>query len=417
MSGDLIGFEARAEAARIAAAPDPRALDRTWTELFARAGLDRARFAEVAPPRGAPMPSDELRAWEGPAPDGASLARVEAAALRGSVVRFAVSRPWHGAGPGGEGTAGFLQAVEGVVQVLAFAGFLVFAFRNLRRRRGDLRAATRLGVFLAICGTAYWLFQTNDVPGRSGFFASFTLGAGQALFGGLFGGATYLAIEPFVRRRLPHLLVGSTRVLEGRLADPIVGRDVLAGLAGACAIEVLIGAVVALSALGVDVSAPPRWLHESLGVYGLRNGVAELFRCVRLGPTMAILIAGTFAALYGLLKRRGPAIVLAILLGGVLLAKHWVFESLALQIVFGVLTAAVGFVVLVRCGVLGACAFGVVSYANASIPVTFDPNAWYARSTIAYVVAFAALVIWGWRAAAARPAAWATSGSGGSARL
>jgi hypothetical protein len=130
---------------------------------------------------------------------------------------------------------------------------------------------------------------------------------------------------------------------------------------------------------------------------------------------MALLIAGIFAAVYAMFRRRRLAIAITVLLGGVLFAKHWVFESLPLQVLFGGLTAAVGLFILVRYGVLGACVFGTLAYANAAIPVTFDPDAWYAGSTAAYVAAFVALLLWGWFAATVRPAASTASGPGPSA--
>ena len=48
----------------------------------------------------------------------------------------------------------------------------------------------------------------------------------------------YVAVEPFVRRRWPGMLVAWVRVLAGNVRDPLVGRDVLigcaSGVAGAC---------------------------------------------------------------------------------------------------------------------------------------------------------------------------------------
>src|SRR5206468_2586371 len=60
----------------------------------------------------------------------------------------------------------------------------------------------------------------------------------------------YLALEPYVRRRMPELLIGWTRLLDGRWRDPRVGRDVLVGaLAGS------------IMALGLHVTnAPPTWI-------------------------------------------------------------------------------------------------------------------------------------------------------------
>jgi hypothetical protein len=214
----------------------------------------------------------------------------------------------------------------------------------------------------------------------------------------------YLAIEPFVRRRLPHMLVGSARVFQGRLMDPLVGRDILAGVAGAFFVELLVGGVWLLSLAGVNVSDPPRRIYDFFGLYGLKDGLAELIWCVRLGATMAVLLAGVFAAIYALFKRKDLAIGIMILLGGVLFAKHWVFEAMPLKVLFGALTAAIGSFILVRIGVLAAVVYGIFAYANRSIPVTFDLNAWYAHASAAYVLVFLVLIVWGWRAATGQPA-------------
>ena len=41
----------------------------------------------------------------------------------------------------------------------------------------------------------------------------------------------YLAIEPAIRRRFPEKIVSWTRLLSGNWRDPIVARDILAGIA------------------------------------------------------------------------------------------------------------------------------------------------------------------------------------------
>ena len=44
----------------------------------------------------------------------------------------------------------------------------------------------------------------------------------------------YLAVEPFLRRRWPEVLVTWARLLAGDFRDPLVGRDVLIGCAAGC---------------------------------------------------------------------------------------------------------------------------------------------------------------------------------------
>jgi hypothetical protein len=40
----------------------------------------------------------------------------------------------------------------------------------------------------------------------------------------------YLAIEPYIRRHWPHAIISWTRLMAGRIRDPLVGRDVLFGV-------------------------------------------------------------------------------------------------------------------------------------------------------------------------------------------
>src|SRR5439155_1266433 len=54
----------------------------------------------------------------------------------------------------------------------------------------------------------------------------------------------YVALEPYVRRFWPQLLIGWTRALSGGLRDPLVGRDILAGVAAGTVGAVLIASRV-----------------------------------------------------------------------------------------------------------------------------------------------------------------------------
>ena len=42
----------------------------------------------------------------------------------------------------------------------------------------------------------------------------------------------YMALEPYVRRIWPEMVISWSRLLAGRWFDPLVGRDVLAGARG-----------------------------------------------------------------------------------------------------------------------------------------------------------------------------------------
>jgi serine/threonine-protein kinase len=50
------------------------------------------------------------------------------------------------------------------------------------------------------------------------------------LFFGSFGWLSYMALEPYVRRHWPHVLMSWARISAGKFRNPIVGRDILVGM-------------------------------------------------------------------------------------------------------------------------------------------------------------------------------------------
>ena len=56
------------------------------------------------------------------------------------------------------------------------------------------------------------------------------IATGWSLVWTAFAWLIYISLEPYVRRWWPHTLISWARLLSGRVRDPLVGRDVLAGL-------------------------------------------------------------------------------------------------------------------------------------------------------------------------------------------
>src|SRR6185503_10234521 len=114
----------------------------------------------------------------------------------------------------------------------------------------------------------------------------------------------YLAFEPYLRRRLPHLLVGWARILDGRVKDPQVGRNVLLGLT-----------LGALAALAVHLAnGIPTWIPV------LHQTALPSFRTFadgRMAPLASVVnVVGA-----GIL--RGFTAVFALFLCALVLKKGW----------------------------------------------------------------------------------------------
>src|SRR5262249_18723861 len=100
---------------------------------------------------------------------------------------------------------------------------------NYIRGRGDRRGALRLAAFAFVTQTALFLFRAHLVPAVA-TFGLFLLACALSLLVAAILWLLYLALEPYVRRRWPQALVSWSRLLAGRVRDPVVARDVLYGL-------------------------------------------------------------------------------------------------------------------------------------------------------------------------------------------
>ena len=230
-SGRLVSFyqhPAQRDESRMAAG------EVDWASLFEAAGLDYEEFGPTTSSWVPEMGYDSRHAWVGVHPDNPELEiRVEAAAFQFEPVYFEVVWPWTVAArePGDPGGPGVASWITFTIILIVFSVAAYLAFRNVRAGRGDGAGAVRLAVAIVITFVAMWLLTDHH---QTSIFAILSRFA-EALSVGLFvGGLTwmlYLAIEPSIRRRFPNKIVSWTRLLSGRWSDPLVARDVLAGIA------------------------------------------------------------------------------------------------------------------------------------------------------------------------------------------
>src|SRR5260370_23232313 len=82
----------------------------------------------------------------------------------------------------------------------------------------------------------------------------------------------YLAVEPHVRRRQPHLLVSWSRLLAGQLRDPVGGRDLLIGAAYGGCLAPVGGSDNLLLALFREMPPPPDFLGADPLDWGAHAG-------------------------------------------------------------------------------------------------------------------------------------------------
>jgi serine/threonine-protein kinase len=417
--GRLLRFEsAPAQVETAVASPAPHV---DWTKLFAAAGLDMAAFAETTPSRTPSTYADERKAWTGTLPETTIPIKIEAAGYRGLPVLYDIVTPW--APTAREPGKSTRQGGNNPIFIYLLLGGAAFAaWRNVRRGRADMAGAFRLAAFTFFLALAIWIVSphVDDVPDeQQRFFTS----VGLALFvaGALY--LLYLGLEPFVRRSWPTMLVGWSRMLAGRIRDPLIGRDILVGAAMGAAVALL---NLAADALPPMLGMPPPLPHlTDLGpLLNARSVVLTVLASVNIGLQNALITVFEFAVLRALFEWVTHS-------GARWSGKRWKWgEKLAMSdrtservfivlciFIFGlisylgngpagprlmgaayqVMATAITLVVLLRVGIFASAVMFAVNFLLLRMPLTLDGNALYAGGAwvaIATVIAVAATGLW-----------------------
>ena len=395
--GRLIRFEAvpapsppQSAASTAPAPPD-------WATLFSEAGLDLAAFAKTEPRWVPPFFADTREAWIESKPKRPDRPmRVEAAALAGRPVYFELAGPWTRppgtALPDPTGAQAVLEPFAvGILLLLIVAGSLI-ARRNLRLGRGDRRGAARLAAFLFSCALIGWALYAHHVAGVAEF-PIFLAGVGLALFGAAFAWILYIALEPILRRRWPDSLIAWTRLLSGRLTDPLVGRVVLAG-AVLGTFEALLWAVARVASRAVESPPPAQLFAFPMTLLGPRLVAAHLFGAIGVSLFSAVANAFLFTLFRAALKKDWLAAAAYVLL--------WTFYNVLaggpILAAAGVLVAAAYIAFFLRFGLL--VLFVEDYFAHfLQFSLTTDSSAWYAGTSLFLLIVLAAIAVYGFRTA------------------
>ncbi len=365
-----------------------------------------AAWTPVTPRHTPPFYADARAAWEGTWPNRPDLpVRLEAGAFGGQVTYFEALFPWSRSArvaasvlTAAERSALLLVVLSGVA---ILAGAAVFAVRNVRAGRGDRRGARRLAAFMFATMCAAWFFGESHVA-TLGEVTLVVMAVAWALVVAGCCWVGYLAVEPWVRRRWPRVLVSWTRVLAGRIRDPLVGRDVLVGCVGGTLIAVVgLGGLLVPGWVGLSPEVVPA---DIIGIaYGLQR-VAPLL-VWRLGQAVFVGLSAVFVMLLLrlLLRRQWLAVSGFVLLNAVavtIASEHWVI-TLASSAVL-----SAGFaLLLMRVGLLAAVVAFYVSGLFIVFPVTWELSRWYAGAGVSALLVVAGLAAFGFTTAlAGRPA-------------
>jgi hypothetical protein len=299
-------------------------------------------------------------------------------------------------GPWDESTAvnplkqGVSPKVRGATAITIAAALILvvpfFARRNVRLGRGDRRGAARVGTATCVFAVLAWLGSAH-LPADS---AAVLLLGNAVAYGaafGVFAWVGYLALEPYLRRQTPELLIGWARVLEGRWSDPRVGSDLLWG-------TVLASASVATFYL---INGLPTWFSfaTQTTVPALSTGPGRMSALgalsqLPLGSLMTGLGVACFAFLLRVVVKREGLVFAGLWLVGAGLA--WGAENLALEAPGSIVAGLCIALVATRFGLLATAGFALVVQILRGFPLLFT-SPWYAPYAAIALVLVLALAI------------------------
>jgi serine/threonine-protein kinase len=370
-----------------------------WTGLLQDAGLDPNALRQATPQWAAPVDSDRKAAWTGTHPDDPAVPiRVEAAGYHGRPVWFAVLPPWSepDAAAARPRPSSPTPVGDVAIWILALAmpfGGVLLARRNLRLGRGDRKGAFRVALFVFVVYSIARVFRADHVSSFGDELWLLIKLLAYPMFWAAQVWLLYMALEPYARRRWPHVLISWKRVLGGKLRDPLVGREVLLGAAVGLA-----NAVVFLLSL-----AAQDWLNRmppALEPYvqgdtltSLRHVAFRLF----VNQFSAVLYGTVFLFMLVLLRVVVRNIWVAAVLWGLLVATPpaWVHGGdPAIQWAGGLVRAATLFFVLTRGGLLALCAALLFMFTVFEAPLTLHLSAWYASRGLVVAAALAAIAVY-----------------------
>jgi hypothetical protein len=376
---------------QLAALSTPTTVD--WNALFAESGLDPKRFEPEQPIWISPVTCDASMGWKGSyAQDPASTIHVSAAAFQGRPVYFQVIAPWNHPDretPVRESSGAKIAAIvlpSLTLPLLAVGVFL--GARNLAKGRGDLRGIAGLTIYMATTQLIAWLFLSHHQSMEWGVFVN---GFAQVLWFTFLCSGSYLAIEPYVRRRFPEMITSWTRLVCGNWRDPLVGRHVFAG--------VLAGALfAAVRSIG---DAYPVWFNT-------RGQIPRQFFTSVMSslPEMTGITVGYLSSR----TMSGLVIVFLLFLVRAVTRRRWAAElaviaiwtpmvhrpgTLSDDLPFAILWASILVLLGSRVGLVALPAFEITQAILQGFPLTFHPSDWYFSRTLIGLALCLGLAVYG----------------------
>jgi predicted Ser/Thr protein kinase len=362
-----------------------------WKQLFDLAGLDITQFHPAQPQWTSLGTSDQRGAWTGVWPGTSEPLRVEAAAFHGKPVFFQVISAWTKPDnmPSAENASSKTPEVLLVVFLMIMGGGAVWlARRNYRSQKSDPQGALRLGLLIFCLQMLVWIFNGHFVPSL-GLFALFVLACSGSIFLAAVFYIVYLAIEPYIRRHWPHAIISWSRLMAGRIRDPLVGRDTLYGVI----LGVGWGVIFAITGLALKHIGAEPGFGSTAYLSGPRHLVGTSLMHVATSVQATLIFFFLMFAFRVIFRKPWLAAVVFVAFWSGIQVYHnhhlWLIGS-----AYAAVYAIAAFVVI-RFGFI-ALAVGIFTIdLIGSVPITTDWSSFYIGAPVFVFVLIAAMAVWG----------------------
>jgi serine/threonine-protein kinase len=369
----------------------PAATD--WGPLLSAAELDPSKLAPVAPEWLSLAASDARAAWTGVWPGTSLPMRVEAGSFHGKPVFFKILGSWMKpvrmpAPPTRVETA--QKIISALILGLVVFGAAALARRNTLRGNVDRVGGFRLASFVFWLGMGLWVCEGHLVVSLS-LLGLFLVATAHALFCAVVIWVLYRSLEPYVRKNWPQTLISWSRILAGRLRDPLVGRDLLSG--------VLLGLLWALVIAGSRAvrqhagAAPTFGSSEYLE--GARWVAAEFIGHIFNAIQTTLVFFFVLFLLRVLLRRGWLAGVAFVMIFGANSLLSDPMRPLWLDLATVVPVYAIAAIAVLRFGLVGLAAGIFTVDWLLSVPVPSSLDSWYVGPAAVVFLSTLGLAAWG----------------------
>ncbi len=364
-----------------------------WNILLSAAGLDSSKLQPVQPAWNSLAASDTRMAWTGTWPGTTRPLRVEAAAFQGKPVFFSLIGDWtkpdRMKSTEKQSVGQRIGKIFGLLLLCTLlAGSAFLARRNYLRGRGDREGALRLALVMFALEMGLFLCRSHLASVGDALGLSI-----MAISTGLFiAGVTwmlYMAVEPWVRRHWPQTIISWSRLLSGKGRDPVVGRDILFGVA----LGVVWTLVFQLRSIPMMRLGAAPFLFSSDALMGGREALGAWLRQWPQSIQSTLIFFFMLFGLKILLRKEWIAAIVFVAIFAVPRGLNSTY--VAVELPAQILVYAIAVLIVLRFGFVSlACAIFTIDLI-ASVPFSPDLSTWYMTSSILALLSVLALAGWG----------------------